>query len=155
MTAVAVAVGVGIAGASGLAVWAGTSADSGGDDRFGGMPGMSRGTNAMPRGMQGVPGTMRGEATDALHSESVIEVDGGYETQLTQKGSVISLTADSVTVRSADGYTETYTIDADRAVTSGSRHAGDAGQLTEGAIVTVTATREGDTAVATTIEDGR
>lgn len=158
MTAVAVAVGIGIAGASGLAVWAGTSADSGSGDGSGGMPGMPGGRGGGPGGMQGGFGGMQGApdvdggSADALHSESVVEVDGGYETRLTQTGSVTSAGVDSVTVRSADDYIETYTIDADTAVTGG---AGDAGELTEGSTVTVTATVEGDTAVATTIGSGR
>lgn len=166
MTAVAAAVGIGIAGASGLAVWAGTSADSGGEDGSGGMPGMPGGTGGGPGGMQGGfggmqdgsddaqggPGDMSGGAADALHSESVVEVDDGYETRLTQTGSVTSARADSVTVRSADNYTETYTVDGDTAVDAGS---GDTDDLSEGTTVTVTATREGDTAVATVIGSGR
>ncbi|MCP2183776.1 hypothetical protein LY12_005094 [Prauserella alba] len=159
MTAAAVAAGAGIAGASGLAVWAGTSADSGGEDASGGMRGMPGGMNGGPGGMRGgfggmqdSPAEMQGGVTDALHSESVVEVDGGYETRLTQTGSVTSAGADSVTVRSADDHTETYTIDADTAVTGGSE---DAGELAEGSTVTVTATVEENTAVATTIGNGR
>lgn len=148
-TAVAAAVGIGVAGASGLAVWAGTSADSGGEDRSGGMPGMPGGPNGMPEGMPDRSGGTGGGSADALHSESVVEVDGGYETRLTQTGSVTSAAADSVTVRSADDHTASYAIDSDTAVTGGS------GELAEGETVTVTATREGETAVATTIESSR
>jgi hypothetical protein len=52
----------------------------------------------------------RPEAT--LHGEFVVETgQGGYTTMLAQAGTVTSVSADTVTVRSADDYTQTYALD--------------------------------------------
>lgn len=49
-----------------------------------------------------------------LHSEGVIEqADGTYITVRMQQGEVTAVSATSITVKSADGYTSTYVINGD------------------------------------------
>ncbi len=53
----------------------------------------------------------------ALHGEYVVEKDGGgYQTVASQRGEVTAVSKDSITVKSADGYSKTYTITADTLV---------------------------------------
>jgi hypothetical protein len=53
----------------------------------------------------------------ALHGEFVVEKDGGgYQTVATQRGEVTAVSKDSITVKSADGYSKTYLITADTLV---------------------------------------
>ena len=49
-----------------------------------------------------------------LHSESVVkQVDGTFETEVSQRGTVESVSDTSITVRSEDGYTQAYAINAE------------------------------------------
>ena len=65
------------------------------------------------------PGGMHGPGPDAvgaaqLHGEFVVsDGSGGYATMLTQTGTVTAISATSITVRSDDGYTQTYAIAVD------------------------------------------
>jgi VCBS repeat-containing protein len=53
----------------------------------------------------------------ALHGEFTVEKDGGgYQTVATQNGEVTAVSKDSITVKSADGYSRTYTVTADTLV---------------------------------------
>ena len=53
----------------------------------------------------------------ALHGEFVVEKDGGgYQTVATQRGEVTAVSKDSITVKSADGYSRTYAVTADTLV---------------------------------------
>lgn len=143
--AIAVAVAVGIAGAGATAVYAASdSTDSGGTSAQGGPGG---GMGAPPDG--GGPGGM-GAMSEALHGEYVVpDGDGGYTTELLQNGAVTAISDTSVTVESEDGYTKTYTIDADTV-------AGDDADLSDiatGDDVTVTADESGT--AATVVEAGQ
>jgi hypothetical protein len=52
-----------------------------------------------------------------LHSESVVKkADGSLETELSQHGTVESVSETSVTVKSEDGFTQSYTVTADTRV---------------------------------------
>jgi hypothetical protein len=52
-----------------------------------------------------------------LHSESAVKkADGSFETELSQQGAVESVSESSVTVKSEDGFTQTYTVNADTRV---------------------------------------
>jgi hypothetical protein len=52
-----------------------------------------------------------------LHSESVVKkADGSFETELSQQGTVESVSESSVTVKSEDGFTQSYTVNADTRV---------------------------------------
>ena len=97
-----------------------------------------------PRGEMGGPrGEMGGHM---LHSEGVIEdADGNYVTIRMQSGEVTAVSATSISVKSADGYTSTYVItdtteqDRDRTADT---------QAKVGDTVRVRATVDGSTATA-------
>ncbi|MFM1966422.1 MAG: hypothetical protein RL134_2147 [Actinomycetota bacterium] len=56
----------------------------------------------------------RGPEGHMLHSEGVVEqADGTYITVRMQEGEVTAVSATSLTVKSADGYTSTYVINSD------------------------------------------
>jgi hypothetical protein len=53
-----------------------------------------------------------------LHSESVVKkADGTFETQLTQQGTVDAVSETSVTVKSEDGFTQSYAVNAETKIT--------------------------------------
>lgn len=55
-----------------------------------------------------------GDTERTLHGESVVsDGKGGFRTELTQTGSITAASDASITVRSADGYSHTYVLDAD------------------------------------------
>ncbi|MGW4096876.1 hypothetical protein [Mycobacterium sp. NPDC004974] len=96
-TAAAVGIAAAIAGLGGATIYAATETHSSG------FPGP-------PPGMRG-PGDRPDPAT--VHSESVLaDHDGSYTTALTQTGTITELTATSVTVRSNDGFIQSYTLPA-------------------------------------------
>ncbi|WP_255769682.1 hypothetical protein [Pseudarthrobacter sulfonivorans] len=72
-------------------------------------------------GKAGDPGagkTNKAQRPQYLHGESVVKkADGTFETLLTQQGTVESVSASSVTVKSADGFTQAYAVNADTAIT--------------------------------------
>jgi hypothetical protein len=87
---------------------------------------------------------------DALHGEFVTAKDGGgYETIATQKGEVTAVSASSITVKSADGYTKTYTVNSDTKVNRDGKIA----DITTGETVRIRATVADETATATSISD--
>ena len=71
--------------------------------------------NGAPPGFGGPGGPgSPGDAERTLHGESVVsDGKGGFRTELTQTGSVTAASDASITVRSADGYSHTYHLDAD------------------------------------------
>jgi hypothetical protein len=75
---------------------------------------------------------------------------GGYQTVDVQNGTVTAVSANSVTVKSADGYTFTYTVTSKTVV--GAQSAG-IGSVKKGDTVFVTATVSGSTATAAGIID--
>ncbi|GAA2983192.1 hypothetical protein [Actinokineospora diospyrosa] len=136
-TAAAGVVAVGIATAGGFAVYAASGATA--DNATGG----GRGAGGMGMGGGGGRGGAGGVA-GALHGEfTVSESDGKYGTRLLQTGEVTAINDTSVTAKSVDGYTKTYTIDANTV-----RQA-----IEQGDTVTIIATESGDTATATTITE--
>jgi hypothetical protein len=97
------------------------------------------------------PGPRGGKFGDALHGEFVTAKDGGgYETIATQKGEVTAVSATSITVKSADGYSRTYTVNADTKV----NNSGKIADITTGETVRIRAVVSGETATATMISDG-
>lgn len=115
-TVIAVAVAVGIAAAGGAAIYAASgsvTADQG--------PGGGGGPVIMGGPLGGDSGTDHGEF---------------------QSGEVTEITDDSITAKSDDGYTKTYTIDADTKL---------ADDVEKGDEVTIIATTEGDTATARSV----
>jgi len=122
-----------IVAGGGAAVWAASSSAS---------TETATGMNGGPGGMTGGPGGAGLGST--LHGEYVAsDGNGGYVTKIMQTGEVTALSATSLTAKSDDGFSKTYTITADQAT-----------GLASGDTVTVVATESGDTATATSVTDG-
>jgi len=151
-TAAAVAVAAVIAALGGAAVYAATAGNShsfGGPHQAFGPGGGMPGGGGIPdgpgsqRGAIGGPGPAAVDGT-SLHGEFV-EPDGAgrYTTVLMQTGTVSAISPTSITVRSEDGYTQTYVIPST---------AGNAGApFAVDDQVVVRATRNGQTATVTNI----
>jgi len=105
-------------------------------------------------GFGGPGGTGTGAAgglMTALHGTYVVsDGNGGYTTQLTQTGTVSAVSASSITVKSADGYTKKYVISSSTAVDNGDDAIAD---VAAGHTVQVVASSAGDKVTATTITD--
>ncbi|MGV9799307.1 hypothetical protein ACWDTP_14775 [Mycobacterium sp. NPDC003449] len=125
-TLAAVGVAAAIAGLGGATVYAATD---GGD---------------MPHRMGGPPRGGMGSVDPAtVHAEAVVaDGHGGYTTTITQTGTITDLSATSITVRSDDGYRQTYVLP------SGIRPPADVNDA-----VSVRATRTGPTATVTTFDE--
>jgi hypothetical protein len=78
----------------------GTVPGQGGDFAPNGLGGMGSGVSA------------------AVHSEYVIEENGQYVTKVAQLGTVSAVSSGSVTVKSSDGFTRTYTLSGDTVVSN-------------------------------------
>ncbi|GAC1484494.1 MAG: hypothetical protein NVS1B16_13890 [Pseudarthrobacter sp.] len=108
-----------------------------------------------------------------LHSESVVKkADGTFETQLTQQGTVGSVSPTSVTVKSEDGFTRSYAVNAETKITKfpppaadGSPAKGDDGKrlkptagtiadIAAGDAVRISGVKNGDQATAARIVEG-
>jgi hypothetical protein len=79
-----------------------------------GMPGLRR-----HMGMRGGPGIGGGLAgpMGALHGEFVVpKQGGGYQTLVVQRGTATSVSSSTITVKSADGFSATYSVSADALV---------------------------------------
>lgn len=141
-TAIAAAVAIVIAAIGGVAIYAGTSSNSS-QQGFGG-PGGGRG--GFPGGMSGRGGTSSDLSLlrDALHGDFTVAQNGSFVTERMQTGEASALSATSVTVKSKDGYTQTYAIDSSTQK---------ANNLANGSTVMVLAKVNGNTATATTITD--
>ncbi len=90
------------------------------------------------------PGPHAAGATP-LHGEFVVpDANGGYTTMLTQTGTVTAVSAASITVRSDDGYTQTYVVPPST---------GSAASFAVDEAVAIHATRTDQTATVTDIFD--
>src|SRR5262245_64178948 len=103
------------------------------------------------QGRPGGFGSAFGGPFGAVHGQFVVpKSGGGYQTVDTQRGSVTAVSATSITVKSADGFTKTYqvvsstNVDAER---------DGIGSVKTGHQVAVTATVSGGTATAVSILD--
>ncbi|RZU10349.1 hypothetical protein EV645_6811 [Kribbella rubisoli] len=97
-----------------------------------------------PRGEFGIGG--------ALHGEFVVPKEGGgYQTVATQRGSVTAVSKDSITVKSDDGYSRTYKVDAATLVNSARDGIA---SIKTGSTVNVSAVVADNAATATMINDG-
>ncbi|WP_240760748.1 hypothetical protein [Mycolicibacterium sp. CR10] len=137
-TAVAVGIAAVIAGLGGAAIYAATGQSSPaigppGHQAFGPTHGGAAGPGGpggvVPAGPHGLP----------LHGQFVVAGDsGGYTTVLTQTGTVTESSASSVTVRSEDGFSQTYLLSPDQAASTPAVHD----------TVMVRAVAQGDTATS-------
>ena len=103
---------VALSGAGAAAVWAGTARSA--------TPLATPTTSAAQS-----PGTSPAEGQGQkksralpLHGEHVVRKgDGGFETRLTQQGAIEAVSSVSITVRSEDGFSQTYAINAGTEIT--------------------------------------
>jgi hypothetical protein len=109
-----------------------------------------------PGGLAGGGGPMGGGGIgmmrDALHGDfTVSDGSGGYATDRLQTGTVTAVTSTSLTVKSDDGYTQTYVLGSSTTVNSTNDKLSD---IAANDTVTVVATVSGDTATATAVSEG-
>lgn len=154
---VAVLVALGITAGGGVAVYA-ASGSAGADANGGpGAPGSGYGQPGGPGVRPPLDGPMdggrMGALLGALHGEFVVAENGGYVTKLMQVGELTETTDDSVTVRSEDGFTQTYRLETDTAGTDDTDDTMKA-DVQSGDTVRVVATRSGDTVTADFVTDG-
>ncbi|WP_231983455.1 hypothetical protein [Mycobacterium sp. 852002-51961_SCH5331710] len=111
-TVLAVGVAAVIAALGGAAIYAATDGGSPpGVPAFHGMPAGPPGLKPGPWSNGGPPGV---DPAPEVHGEFVLEEGaGGFTTVLTQTGTVTATSPGTVTVRSADGFTQTYSTRAD------------------------------------------
>jgi hypothetical protein len=115
-TAAAVGVASVIAALGGAAIYAATEGSSHSFASAHQAPGPGGGMPGGPGGPGGQHGAIGGPGPAAvgstsLHGEFVVpDGSGGYSTVLTQTGTVTAISSTSVTVRSEDGYSQTYVI---------------------------------------------
>ncbi len=107
----------------------------------GGRPGF--GGKRAPFGFGGVGPALHGEFVAA-------KPGGGYQTVDIQQGQVTAVSASSITVKSADGFTKSYTVTASTLVDA---QRDGIGSVKNGESVSVQATVDGGTATATDITD--
>jgi hypothetical protein len=119
-----------------------TAAGAGGGARGGPGGGFGR------FGAGGAPGGLA--LSNALHGDFVVSVNGAYVTDRLQTGTVTAVSATDITLRSTDGYTQSYVISSGTSVDNGANTIGD---VVRGNTVTVTAALSGNTATANTIQD--
>ena len=103
---------VALSGAGAAAVWAGTAQSA--------TPLTSPTTSAaQPPGTAPAAGQAhKKNRAVPLHGESVVKkVDGGFETRLTQQGTIEAVGTASITVKSEDGFSQTYGINAGTKIT--------------------------------------
>jgi hypothetical protein len=112
-TAAVVGVAAVIAALGGAAIYAATEGSShsfGAPHQAVGPGGGKPGSPGGQRGAIGGPGPAAVGST-SLHGEFVVpDGSGGYSTVLTQTGTVTAISPTSITVRSEDGYRQTYVI---------------------------------------------
>jgi hypothetical protein len=88
----------------------------------------------------------------ALHGEFVVKKDDGtYQTVATQRGEVTAVSKESITVKSEDGYSRTYTITEDTLVNAARDGIDD---VKTGNTVWVSAVVADGKATATSVNDG-
>lgn len=135
----AVAVAAAVAGVGGVAVTAATQTNSHGD--FGGFGGFGDFGGGPPGPPPGGPRAQHEPGT--LHGEYVVAGDhGGFSTIVEQTGTITAISPISVTARSADGFSQTYVREAPGAGTP---------TFVAGDTVVITATREGEAAMVSTM----
>lgn len=108
---------------------------------------------AAPGGVRAEPDGhgMMGKASRVLHGEFVVpRRGGGYETVRVQRGSVQRASSSEITLRSADGYRQTYRLNTDTVVGAGPEGIRSVGS---GDMVSVAATVRGGSATALYVAD--
>jgi hypothetical protein len=110
---------------------------------YGGQVGFDQGAGTTSGGVSAL--------MNALHGDFVAsDGNNGYVTQRYQKGKVTAVSSTSLTVKSDDGYSQTYVVNDQTAVGTGNNKITD---VRSGHTVTIIATVSGTTATAKTITD--
>jgi hypothetical protein len=97
-----------------------------------------------------------------LHSESVVKkADGTFETVLSQRGTVEAVSESSVTVKSEDGFTQSYAVNAETRIVKvpapaadGTPAKGDDGKRLKPSDVTITEIATGDVVGVSGVKNG-
>ena len=149
------------AGAAGIAVVAAASIATVASAQLAGAPAQTPSPSAAASGAPAMPKRVPGPAMRggfgpglgaALHGEYVIaKPGGGYQTIDTQQGQVTAVSSGSITVKSSDGFTKSYTVTASTLVDA---QRDGIGSIKVGDTVSVNATVSGGTTTATDIRDG-
>ena len=150
LLAIAVIAGVLLVGGIGVAV-----AQTGGSSTTTPSPSASvpgpRGPHGPGGRFKGGPGPGFGGPRGAIHGEFVApDGSGGFRTMAMQVGDVTSVSSDSITVKSADNYSRTYSVDENTVVNSGRDGIGN---VKNGDKVSVNAVVNGGKAAARNIQD--
>lgn len=138
--AAAVGIAVTVGGLGGAAIYAATDAGSTGPGRFTGGPPPNRAAMS--------PGPREHLDPATVRTETVLaDSKGGFTTTVTQTGTITAKSPGTLTVRSSDGFTQSYTLP-DRV------HPGEPGSAPPFGVddtVLVRATRNGGTLTVTSI----
>jgi hypothetical protein len=104
--------------------------------------------------MHGMHGGMMGHGMMGRieHGEGTVQTARGPEVVDIQRGTVESVGAGKLTVRSADGFSATYTVNHSTTIRKGGKPSGIARVMTKDQVI-VLATKSGTTATATRIVD--
>lgn len=89
-------------------------------------------------------------ARHVLHGDVVVQAKDGYRTVVLQHGTVVSVSPTSLQLRSPDGFTATYVVNADTFIRKGHK-SGQSSALAAGDSVLVHAARSGSTLTATRV----
>ncbi|WP_052663530.1 hypothetical protein [Psychromicrobium lacuslunae] len=100
-----------VAGGGGAAVYAATAASNSSQAQGGpGGQGMGGGPGGQGMGGQGMGGAMSAGLGNSIRGEYVVEQNGSYLTKLSQTGEVTAVSSTSITVKSADGVSQSYQV---------------------------------------------
>jgi hypothetical protein len=144
------AVVLGLAGAGSAAVWA---ADQSGSP----TPSPSASASAQPGKHVGKPGTGQVGA-ETLHGQMTVKkADGSIETVFIQRGTVTDVSDTTLTVKSDDGFTQTYTLNGSTKFIGQGQPKGAAiksGDVAKGDTIMVRAVQSGSDYIADQVKKG-
>ena len=111
---------------------------------------------------QGQEKPAKAQRPQHLHSESVVKkADGTFETVLTQQGTVEAVSETSLTVKSEDGFTQTYAVNAETRIikfpapaADGSPATGDDGKRLKRSEVTIAEIATGEAVRVSGVKNG-
>jgi hypothetical protein len=161
VTAAVVVLALGAAGAAGAALarngggdqpsFSSAAATSNPSPTGGEQGGPGKGLKHFLRGGPGMLGGGLMGLGGALHGELVVsDGNGGYKTVVVQNGKATAVSASSITVKSADGFTQTYAVGSTAGV--GAQRDG-LSSITKGADVVVTGEKKGGSVIADHVVD--
>lgn len=119
-------------------------------------------SDSAPGKGQGKPAKEKAAKAQHLHSESVVKKsDGTFETVLSQRGTVDAVSESSVTVKSEDGFTQSYAVNAETRIVKvpapaadGTPAKGDDGKRLKPSDVTIAEIATGDVVGVSGVKNG-